>query len=161
MQLKTINLDNAYSLERRVRDEQKKKLGLREEILRIRAEREQVALRMDDIRIKHENEKEMAQVCRSPLSYACNGTYPNCVFKGRDSLNTAVHDIELAIELGKANQSSDNLNSSSQLVGTELLLKRIAGEVSNKGDSGGILRQIKEFNAFLERAAMALEPKKG
>ena len=58
----TINLDNGYSLERRIRDEQKRKISLREEILRIRAEREQVALRMDEIRIKHEYEQQKAQV---------------------------------------------------------------------------------------------------
>jgi len=63
----TINLDNAHSLEKRVRDEQKKKLGLREDILRIRAEREQVALRMDEIRIKNENGAKVAQVC--PISF--------------------------------------------------------------------------------------------
>lgn len=61
--LQTINLDNAFALEKRVREGQKKKLGLREEILRVRAEREMVALRMDEIRIKHENESKEAQVC--------------------------------------------------------------------------------------------------
>jgi hypothetical protein len=45
-----------------LRDEQKKKLGLREDILRIRAEREQVALRMDEVRIRHEKETKLAQV---------------------------------------------------------------------------------------------------
>jgi hypothetical protein len=45
-------------------------------------------------------------------------------------------------------------------MGTDLLLKRVANEVSNKGDSGGMLRQIKQFNAFLERAALALEGRK-
>lgn len=63
--LKTINLDNAYTLERRVRDELKKKNALREEVLRIRKEREQVALRMDEIRMKHEKEKTDAQVSTS------------------------------------------------------------------------------------------------
>ncbi|PBP20040.1 AT hook domain-containing protein [Diplocarpon rosae] len=58
----SIHLDNAHSLGRRVRDEQKKKLSLREDILRIRKEREQVALRMDDIRAKHERETTYAQV---------------------------------------------------------------------------------------------------
>lgn len=43
-------------------------------------------------------------------------------------------------------------------VGTQL--KRLAGEVSDKGASGGILKQIKDFNAFLERAALALEARK-
>lgn len=46
------------------------------------------------------------------------------------------------------------------MVGAELLLNRVAGEVSNKSDSGGMLRQIKDFNAFLERAALALEARK-
>lgn len=45
--------------------------------------------------------------------------------------------------------------------GPEVLLKRIAGKISNKGDSGGILKQIKDFNSFLERAALALESKAG
>ncbi len=71
----------------------------------------------------------------------------------RDALNNAVHDIELAIDLGKTSQ----LDGKDDMIGTELLLKRVADEVSNKGDVGGILKQIKEFNAFLERAALALE----
>lgn len=59
---KTINLDNAYALEKRLREGQKKKLLLREEILRVRAEREKVALRMDEIRIAHEKESTEAHV---------------------------------------------------------------------------------------------------
>lgn len=45
-------------------------------------------------------------------------------------------------------------------MGLELMLKRVAGDVSNKSDSGGILKQVQEFNAFLERAAVALEAKR-
>ncbi|KAL2060714.1 hypothetical protein VTL71DRAFT_9355 [Oculimacula yallundae] len=136
----TINLDNAYCLERRVRDEMRQKNALREEILQVRKEREQVALRMDEIRMKHETEKTDAQ--------------------SRESLNTSIHDIEIAIELGKSAETSEDPDQTGDMVGTELIVKRVAGEVSNKGDSGGILRQIKEFNAFLERAALALETRK-
>jgi hypothetical protein len=71
-------------------------------------------------------------------------------------LNTTVHDIELAIDLGKSSQPND----AGEMTGTEVLLKRVADEVSNKSDSGGILKQIKEFNAFLERAALVLESRK-
>jgi hypothetical protein len=46
------------------------------------------------------------------------------------------------------------------MVGTELLLKRMSGHVSNQSDSGGLLRQLKEVNAFLERAALVLEGRK-
>ncbi len=71
-------------------------------------------------------------------------------------LNTTVHDIELAIDLGRTSEADD----SGEMIGTEVLLKRVADEVSNKSDSGGILKQIKEFNAFLERAALVLESRK-
>jgi hypothetical protein len=44
---------------------QREKLALREEILRLKAEREQVALRMDAVRAKHEAENKDATVCLS------------------------------------------------------------------------------------------------
>jgi hypothetical protein len=72
-------------------------------------------------------------------------------------LNTTVHDIELAIDLGRSSQT----DIAGEMTGTEVLLKRVADEVSNKSDSGGILKRIKEFNAFLERAALVLESRKG
>ncbi len=161
-------MDNGFSLEKRLRDEQKKKLRLREDVLRVRAEREQVALRMDEVRMKHENERTKAQVSvysistyhiARPQLLICVQIMLIFVQQSRDTLNTQVHDIEMAIDLGKQRQSSEN-DQSSEMIGTEVLLKRVAGEVSNKGDSGGLLRQIKEFNAFLERAAVALEGRK-
>ncbi|CAD6448279.1 ed11fb3d-d214-45e7-a3f7-6fef92b7e85c [Sclerotinia trifoliorum] len=132
----TINLDNSYSLEKRLREGQKKKLSLREEILRVRAEREKVALRMDGIRIAHEKDSHNAQQ--------------------REVLNTTVHDIELAVERGKS--ISDHTDDGKS--NTELMLKRVASEASSASDDGGILKQIKAFNAFMERAALALEGRK-
>ncbi|RDL30997.1 uncharacterized protein BP5553_09786 [Venustampulla echinocandica] len=135
----TINLDNAYSFEKRVREEHKRKQALRDEILRIRAERQQVAVRMDEIRINHEDEAKRAQE--------------------RDSLNTMAHDIELAIDSGRS-QAPKSEYIGDRMTGIEVLLKRVATQISNKGDSGGILKQIKEFNGFLTRAALALESRK-
>ncbi|KAF7906603.1 hypothetical protein EAF00_000882 [Botryotinia globosa] len=132
----TINLDNSYSLEKRLREGQKKKLSLREEILRVRVEREKVALRMDGIRIAHEKNSHDAQQ--------------------REVLNTTVHDIELAVERGKS--SFDKTDDGKTNI--ELMLKRIASEASSASDGGGVLKQIKAFNAFMERAALALEGKK-
>jgi hypothetical protein len=66
----------------------------------------------------------------------------------------------MAIEMGNSKDHAPEVDESPDMVGTELLVKRVAGEVSNKGDSGGLLRKIKEFNAFLERAALALEARK-
>ncbi|KAH8816538.1 hypothetical protein F5884DRAFT_776585 [Xylogone sp. PMI_703] len=136
----TINLDNTRVLEKRIRDEQKRKLSLREEILKIRAEREQVALKMDEIRIKHEANTITAQET--------------------DILNSRIYDIELALERGKAKYPVNNMNSVMDMTGTELLLKRLAQDVSCKSSNGGILKQVKEFNAFLERAAFALEARR-
>lgn len=40
-------------------------MALRDEILHLRAEREQVALRMDAVRIKHEKESKESSVSRA------------------------------------------------------------------------------------------------
>jgi hypothetical protein len=78
----------------------------------------------------------------------------------RDSLNNTIHDIELAIERGKQQHPRDPAEGAVEMTGVELLLKRVAGEVSSKSDAGGLLKQIRDFNAFLERAAVALETRK-
>lgn len=67
-------------------------------------------------------------------------------------------DIELAMENGR---SAPDLNPKEQkkaeLANLELLISRVASQASTDGDGGGSLKQIKDFNAFLERAAAALE----
>ncbi|RAL62971.1 hypothetical protein DID88_004058 [Monilinia fructigena] len=132
----TINLDNSYSLEKRLREGQRKKLSLREEILRVRAEREKVALRMDEVRISHEKDSHEAEQ--------------------QEVLNTTAHDIELAVERGRSSSSHTDDGKPN----IELMLKRVASEASSVSDNGGILKQIKAFNAFMERAALALEGRK-
>lgn len=57
-----IHLNHWHSLRKRLRHVQKEKMTLREEIMRIKAEREQVALRMDAIRIKHEADTRESKV---------------------------------------------------------------------------------------------------
>ncbi|KAI0594759.1 hypothetical protein F4775DRAFT_415942 [Biscogniauxia sp. FL1348] len=134
----TIALDTMHALKKRVRSVQKEKLALRTEILRIRAEREQVGLKMDAVRARHEtaNEEILHQL----------------------GLSSVMDDIELAIENGK---SAPDLNPKEQkvaeLANLELLISQVAGQASDVGDGGGNLKQIKDFNAFLERAAAALE----
>ncbi|KAK1754929.1 hypothetical protein QBC47DRAFT_461024 [Echria macrotheca] len=143
----TIALDTLHALRKRVRATQKEKLALRDEILRIRAEREQVALRMDAIRIRHEAESKEAM--------------------RHISLSSAMHDIDLIVEKGQAaaaddddddeRVSPDERREEAELAGLELLVARIAEQASSKSDGGGALKQIKDFNAFLERAAGVLE----
>ncbi|KAI5864714.1 hypothetical protein GGS23DRAFT_460165 [Durotheca rogersii] len=134
----TIALDTMHALKKRVRSVQKEKLALRTEIMRIRAEREQVALKTDAVRIRHEtaNRESIHQL----------------------GLSSTIDDIELAIENGK---SALDLNpkerKTAELANLELLISRVASHASTAGGSGGNLKQIRDFNAFLERAAAALE----
>jgi len=55
-------VDNLYALRKQVRAAQKEKLALREEIARVRREREQVALRIDALRSRHGEESKEALV---------------------------------------------------------------------------------------------------
>ncbi|KAI3324767.1 hypothetical protein HD806DRAFT_493543 [Xylariaceae sp. AK1471] len=138
LQAQTIALDNLRTLKKRVRAAQKDKVSLRNEILRIRAEREQVALKIDAVRIRHEtaNKETLHQL----------------------GLSSTMDDIELAIENGK---TGPQLNAKEQkvaeLANLDLLISQVANQVGAAGERGGALKQIKEFNAFLERAAVALE----
>ena len=72
-----------------------------------------------------------------------------------------MHDIELAVERGQTSEPiDDSIIQTPDISSIEILLKRMAGEVSNKGDQGGLLKQIRDFNGFLERAAFALETRR-
>ena len=108
--------------------------------MRIRAERDQVGLRMDAIRVEHEAESKEAL--------------------HRVSLSSAMHDIDLAVERGHA---APPLSAAEQkkadLAGLELLIRRVAEKVCPRSDGGGTLKEIREFNAFLERAVGVLERK--
>ncbi|KAI0435067.1 hypothetical protein F5Y09DRAFT_159744 [Xylaria sp. FL1042] len=138
LQAQTIALDNLRTLKKRVRAAQKEKILLRNEILRIRAEREQVALKMDAVRMRHEtaNEQSLYQL----------------------GLSSTMDDIELAIENGKiAPELNPKEQRTAELANLDILISQITNQVSAAGEGGGTLRQIKEFNMFLERAAIALE----
>ncbi|KAJ9151916.1 AT hook domain-containing protein [Pleurostoma richardsiae] len=133
----TIALDNLHTLKQRVRRAQKDKITLRNEILRIRAEREQVALRMDAIRIKHEEDSKRAH--------------------HHIDLSSAMHDVDLAIEQG---QAAPELSAAEQkladLANLELLVSRVSEQACSTPEGGGTLNQIKSFNSFLERVAAAI-----
>lgn len=51
-----------HSLRQRVKSEQKEKASLRDDIMRIREEREHVAIRKDAIREKHEKRRKEIMV---------------------------------------------------------------------------------------------------
>ncbi|KAF4977879.1 hypothetical protein FZEAL_5653 [Fusarium zealandicum] len=121
-----------------VRLVQREKLSLREEILRLKAEREQVGLRMDAVRIKHEEDTKESQY--------------------RLDTSAVMHDVDLAVEQGRdAPELSRAQEKKAEVANLELLVARITDEASSASSAGGMLQQVKDFNAFLERAAVALE----
>lgn len=64
-------------------------MALRDEILKIRAEREQIALRMDEIRIRHEMESKDAQASGfllSELYCLVNLNYRNAIASTQQSM---------------------------------------------------------------------------
>ncbi|KAL6892563.1 hypothetical protein HDV57DRAFT_187040 [Trichoderma longibrachiatum] len=133
-----IHLNHWHSLRKRVRHVQKERMALREEIMRIKAEREQVALRMDAIRIQHEVDARESKYCLDASSL--------------------MHDVELAVEQGReAPELSRAAQKEAELANLELLMSRVSEQASSSSFTGGILKQVKDFNSFLERAAIALE----
>jgi hypothetical protein len=74
------------------------------------------------------------------------------------NLSTAMHDIDAAVEKGSTAPSlSGNAAKEAELANLELLVCSIADQACSRSTAGGALQQIREFNAFLERAAVALE----
>jgi hypothetical protein len=69
-----------------------------------------------------------------------------------------MHDIDLAVEKGLAAEPlSAAEQSKAELANLEFLISKVTDQACSKSDEGGTLKQIREFNAFLERAAAALE----
>lgn len=69
-----------------------------------------------------------------------------------------MHDIDLAVEQGKdAPKLSRAAEKQAELANLELAVSRISEQASSTSWTGGFLSQVKDFNAFLERAAVALE----
>lgn len=69
-----------------------------------------------------------------------------------------MHDIDLAVERGqKAPELTRKEQKEADLANLELLIAQVTDQGSSKSASGGLLSQVTEFNAFLERAALALE----
>jgi hypothetical protein len=71
-----------------------------------------------------------------------------------------MQDIDLAVAQGQdAPELSRAELKQAELANLELIVSRVAEEASSASSTGGLLRQVRDFNAFLERAAVALEAK--
>ncbi|KAF3764468.1 hypothetical protein M406DRAFT_356560 [Cryphonectria parasitica EP155] len=69
-----------------------------------------------------------------------------------------MHDIDLAIEQGRAApELSVKDQKTADLANLELLISRVTEQACDSGPGGGgVLKQIKGFNAFLERTVAVL-----
>lgn len=65
-----------------------------------------------------------------------------------DELNNSLHDLDLALERERREKTQGGL---------EFLLRTVTNDVSSLSDNGGLLNQVKDFNALLEKSAVALE----
>ncbi|KAL4766876.1 hypothetical protein BDW60DRAFT_212506 [Aspergillus nidulans var. acristatus] len=130
-------LDSNFMLSAKVKKAKRNMLDLRARLDHIRREREAVALRLDAVRREHAREEQAGMA--------------------RSTINHSLHNLDLALERGQNRTSTTQ--SESPTAGLELRLRSLAQSVSSSapGSQGGILGQIKSFNAQLEAAARRLE----
>ncbi|KAL3435115.1 hypothetical protein BDV09DRAFT_204231 [Aspergillus tetrazonus] len=130
-------LDSNFMLSAKVKKAKRNMLDLRARLDHLRREREAVALRLDAVRREHAREEQAGMA--------------------RSTINHSLHNLDLALERGQNRTSTTH--SESPTAGLELRLRSLAQSVSSSapGSQGGILSQIKSFNAQLEAAARRLE----
>lgn len=78
------------------------------------------------------------------------------LFQNRATINNSLHSLELALDRSQNRPSTEP--SSADL---EFMLRAVASDVSGRapGAQGGLLNQIRAFNAQLESTAQHLERK--
>ncbi|KAL4780714.1 hypothetical protein BJX76DRAFT_337304 [Aspergillus varians] len=129
-------LDSNFMLSAKVKKAKRNMMDRRNRLDQVRREREAIALRMDAVRREHAKE-EHAGVARS-------------------TINHSLHNLDLALERGQSRTSTED---EPLTAGLEFRLRSMAQKVSSTvaGAQGGLLNQIKAFNAQLAKAAQQLE----
>lgn len=79
------------------------------------------------------------------------------IAQGRAAINTSLHSLELALDRSQRAPSSSEPSSAD----LEFMLRAVADDVSSRapGSQGGLLQQMRAFNAQLESTARRLEGK--
>ncbi|KAI9376720.1 hypothetical protein BJX61DRAFT_157295 [Aspergillus egyptiacus] len=129
-------LDSNFMLGVKLKKAKRSLLERRTRLDQIRKEREAVALRMDAVRREHAKE-EQAGIARS-------------------TINHSLHNLDLALERSHSRTTEEDERLTA---GLEFRLRNMAQNVSSTapGSQGGLLNQIKRFNAQLEATARQLE----
>ncbi|CAG8139636.1 unnamed protein product [Penicillium salamii] len=128
-------LDSNFVLGVQLKKTKREMMDLRGHLYRVRRERESVALQMDAVRSKH-IEEEKAKTSRNTIS-------------------NSLHSLELALE---RNQQRPGPPAESSPTDLEFMLRTVA-DISARapGGQGGLLNQIRGFNAQLEALVGRLE----
>ncbi|KAJ5834519.1 hypothetical protein N7447_000545 [Penicillium robsamsonii] len=127
-------LDSNFVLGVQLKKTKREMMDLRNHLYRVRRERENIALQMDAVRSRH-IEEEKAKSSRSTIS-------------------NSLHSLELALDRNKQ-RSASAADSSTDL---EYMLRTVANVSSRApGAQGGLLNQIRAFNAQLEATVGRLE----
>ncbi|CAG8923472.1 unnamed protein product [Penicillium salamii] len=128
-------LDSNFVLGVQLKKTKREMMDLRGHLYRVRRERESVALQMDAVRSKH-IEEEKAKT-------------------SRNTINNSLHSLELALE---RNQQRPGPPAESSPTDLEFMLRTVAGiSARAPGGQGGLLNQIRGFNAQLEALVGRLE----
>ncbi|KXG45176.1 uncharacterized protein PGRI_040890 [Penicillium griseofulvum] len=127
-------LDSNFVLGVQLKKTKREMLDLRNHLYRVRRERENIALQMDAVRSKHIEEEK--------------------VKSSRSTISNSLHSLELALDRNKQ-RSASAADSSADI---EYMLRTVA-DVSSRapGAQGGLLNQIRAFNAQLEATVGRLE----
>ena len=130
----STTLDANTELEMRVRTANKEKATLRNELMTLKTQREELALRMDHIRAKNISRRE--------------------TFQSHQDVNSALFDIELAVKRGREHGQGAILTTEDCQISVETLASELKGFVAGEGAA---LSRIRDFNDGLEIKARTLE----
>ncbi|KAF2089148.1 hypothetical protein K490DRAFT_38776, partial [Saccharata proteae CBS 121410] len=131
------SVDTNANLEARVKGLNKDKVGLRKEWLELRAEREKIALQMDEVRRAHIQSEQKR--------------------RAEDDVNNALFDIDVAIQRGKERAKEEKREDEGPELSLEWTLKEVTDAVGSDRRGGGLLDKIRSFNRVLEKTAQVVE----
>ncbi|EFR04472.1 hypothetical protein MGYG_07480 [Nannizzia gypsea CBS 118893] len=133
-------LDSNYVLAMRLKKEKREVLALRNQLMDIRKEREEIAIQADEVRRRFSADESAKTE---------HGT-----------INNALHDLQLAVDRSQKNAGKEDTNGSTNpFVGLEFLLRTVSQDVCSSSSDlqGGLLNQVKSFNSQLQKAAALLD----
>ncbi|KAK3076721.1 hypothetical protein LTS18_012239 [Coniosporium uncinatum] len=132
----TSMLDASAALETRLKATVRRKISLREELLALKRQREDVALDMDRVRREHLAKKRMhAQ---------------------RMEINEGLYDVELSIQRGREEAVRRERQGERPVWGVRGLVEGVVGDMGGEG----LLERVRRFNEGLEKSAEMMESRK-